>query len=399
MNIVYKFYCRTFQFGLRTALPFLPYKDPKILNDIKDIPSVLKENSRILIVTDKNVVSVGLIDKLTIILDEKKIPYVVFDDILTNPTTLMVSNGLKVYKNFNANCIIAFGGGSPMDTAKAIGALIAKPKKELNKLKGILKIRKKIPFLIAIPTTAGTGSETTLAAVITDDVTRDKYAISDFPLIPSVAVLDYTTINSLPKDLIASTGMDALTHAIEAYIGRSTNKSTRKDALKAIELIFDNLTNCYKTEDKEAKINMMYASHYAGRAFSKSYVGNVHAMAHSLGGEYNYPHGLANAVLLTTVLDEYGKSIYKKMKNIAVHIGLCSKKEDSTLAFKLVMEKIILLKKELNIPNKIYEIKDEDIKELSIHAYKEANPLYPVPVIWSVKKFSEVFNKVKGENL
>ena len=221
------------------------------------------------------------------------------------------------------------GGGSSLDCAKAVGARAAKPKQSLAKMKGILKVHKRLPLLIAIPTTAGTGSETTLAAVITDAETRHKYTINDFPLIPRYAVLDPKVTLSLPPFITATTGMDALTHAVETYIGNSTTYRTRKDALLAVRLIFENIDTVYTDgKDVNARRNMLHASFYAGCAFTKSYVGYVHAVAHSLGGEYNVPHGYANAVLLPFVLEAYrasghGNSSYaKKLHRLAVAAGV-----------------------------------------------------------------------------
>lgn len=185
---------------------------------------------------------------------------------------------------------------------------------------------KKLPLLMAVPTTAGTGSETTLAAVITDAQTRHKYAINDFPLIPRYAVLDPKVTLSLPPFVTATTGMDALTHAVEAYIGNSSTRGTRKNAEMAVKLIFENLDTAYTNgSDIDARRNMLHASYYAGCAFTKSYVGYVHAVAHSLGGEYNVPHGLANAVLLPFVLQEYGETIHQKLYKLAVAAGICTK--------------------------------------------------------------------------
>ena len=192
---------------------------------------------------------------------------------------------------------------SSIDCAKAVGARVAKPHQSLEKMKGILKVHKKLPLLIAIPTTAGTGSETTLAAVITDAESRHKYPINDFPLIPRVAVLDPKVTASLPPFLTATTGMDALTHAVEAYIGNSTTAGTRADALFAVKMIFENIDRAYTDgSDLEARKNMLLAAFSAGCAFSKSYVGYVHAVAHSLGGEYN--------AVSYTHLDVYKRQCY-----------------------------------------------------------------------------------------
>ena len=198
-----------------------------------------------LIITDAGIRSLGLTKRLENALTAADIPYTIYDKTVANPTTTNVQEALALYKKNNCDALIGFGGGSSMDCAKAVGARIAKPKQSLAKMKGILKVHKKLPLLIAVPTTAGTGSETTLAAVIVDAQTRYKYAINDFPLIPRYAVLDPKVTLSLPPFITATTGMDALTHAVEAFIGNSTTYATRKDALMAVQLIFENLDTAY----------------------------------------------------------------------------------------------------------------------------------------------------------
>ena len=401
MNVFKAIYCRIFQTVLKIALPLLPYKDPEILQKISDIPFALKINGKKkpLIVTDKTINKLGLLSGLENSLKTANVDYAVYDGVVANPTTENADQALKLYKEEGCDCLIAFGGGSPMDCAKAVGALIAKPKKSLNDLKGILKVGKKIPLLFAIPTTAGTGSETTLAAVIVDAKTRHKYAINDFPLIPSYAVLDEQVTMTLPQRVVAETGMDALTHAIEAYIGRGGNKGTRTDAIEACKLIFENIENSFAGADQTARKNMLIASHKAGRAFSKAYVGYVHALAHSLGGKYNVPHGLANAVILPTVLREYGKAVYKKLCKIAVYCNLADKNTPYGKGAEILISKIESLNAKFDIPENL-PLYEGDIDELAIYADKEANPLYPVPVLWNKDKLKELYKKIKGnENM
>lgn len=387
-------YCRIFQTVLKIALPVLPYRDPKIISKTDDIPNSLKENGKKkpLIVTDKTIYGLGLCAGLEQKLTEEGFEYLVFSDVVANPTTDNAEDAVKVYKENGCDCLIAFGGGSPIDCAKGVGAIIA-TKKPLAKLRGILKVGKKIPLLYAIPTTAGTGSETTLACVIVDGKTRYKYAINDFPLIPKYAVLDEEVTMTLPPKVVSTTGMDALTHAIEAYIGKSGNRSTRTDALEAIKMIFENLEASYFDKTREARRNMLIAAHKAGRAFSKAYVGYVHAVAHSLGGKYDTPHGLANAVLLPVVLREYGKAAHKKLKQIAIYCDLATKETPAGEAAETIISKIEEMNKKFGIPAQFDFIKKEHIGELASHAEKEANPLYPVPVLWSKDKLKEIYLK------
>ncbi len=398
VNVFKAAYCRIFQFVLKAALPLLPYKDPKIIDAVSEIPSVLAREGKHapLIVTDKTVRALGLTSGLENGLKAAGIEYSVYDEVVANPTTDNVYAALDLYKKDKCDCIIAVGGGSPMDCAKGVGALVARPNKTLGALKGILKVGKKIPLLIAVPTTAGTGSETTLAAVIVDSATRHKYAINDFPLIPSYAVLDGGITESLPPHIVASTGMDALTHAVEAYIGRGGNKHTRSDAVDAVKLIFDNIENAFGG-DTTARGNMLTAAHKAGRAFSKAYVGYVHALAHALGGKYNTPHGLANAVLLPVVLDEYGSSAYKSLSRLAVACGLVGADAGNEQGAKAFIGKVRELNVKLGIPDALSEINEGDIAELSRYAEHEANPLYPVPALWDKNRLARIYRKITGE--
>lgn len=397
MNCFRKIYCRTFQTAFKIALPFLPYRKPKILGSVNAIPQLLtkKRCGAVLIITDTGITGLGLTARLEKALKTAGIPYAIYNRTVANPTTANVNEALSLYYENGCSAIIGFGGGSSMDCAKAVGARAARPHKPLSRMKGILKVRKRLPLLIAIPTTAGTGSETTLAAVITDAQTRHKYAINDFPLIPRYAVLDPKVTLSLPPFLTATTGMDALTHAVEAYIGNSTTYGTRKDALLAVSLIFQNLDTAY-TEggNLEARKNMLKASFYAGCAFTKSYVGYVHAVAHSLGGEYNVPHGLANAILLPFVLEAYEGTVFKKLHRLAIAAGIAEKSTPHEEAATAFIQAIQDMKGRYGIGDTIPEIREEDIPKLAHYADKEANPLYPVPVLMNARELERFYRQL-----
>ncbi len=398
MNIFKKIYYRGYQFVFKLALPFLPYRKPKILKDEKGLVEVLKsaDITSVLLVTDRGIRGLGLTNAVESCLAENGIDVHAFEGVVPNPTSQNVEDCVQVYKNGGCGAIIAFGGGSVMDCAKGAGARIAKPKKSLSQMKGVMKVMKKIPLLIAIPTTAGTGSETTLASVITDSQTRHKYAINDFPLIPKYAMLDAKLTLGLPKHITSTTGMDALTHAIEAYIGKSTTPGTRKSALYAVKTIFENLPKVYENgADVMARQNMLLASFHAGLAFTKSYVGYVHAIAHSLGGKYDLPHGLANAIILPYVLRAYGKKIYKKLWKMGIYAGLFDKSTSKEAGAKIFIAKIDDMNRQMEIGNKISCIKEEDIPLLAKTALHEANPLYPVPVLWSEKEITEIYKQIK----
>lgn len=397
MFFIKSIYCRLFQSAFRTAMPFLPYREPEIINSCEEIGTVLSKEKTVsvLVVTDKGIVGNGLLTPIEDTLKQAELPYTVYKDTFPNPTVLNVEDALKVYRKNKCNAIIAIGGGSAIDCAKAVGARVTYPKRTVRQLGGKLKAWRKLPTFIAIPTTAGTGSETTLASMITDSESHHKYAIMSFPLIPHYAVLDPSLTYSLPPHLTATTGMDALTHAVEAYIGRSTTKETRKLALDATRLVFENIKQAYDDgHNHKARENMLHAAYKAGIAFSKSYVGYIHAIAHSLGGLYGTPHGLANATIMPYVLEAYGESIYKKLHELGIAAGICKENE----AHKDAAEKFINAVKELNksmgIPDKIQGIIKKDIQLLAKNAEKEANPLYPVPVLMTQKELEKFYYQI-----
>ena len=397
MFILKKLWCRIFQIGFRAALPVLPYREPKIIPSCAELGTVFKkENSRsVLVVTDKGIINNGIVVPVEDALKSNNIKYVIYDNTQPNPTVANVEEALKIYRENNCDTLIAVGGGSVMDCAKGLGARVAYPNKKLNKMAGVLRVLRKIPTLIAIPTTAGTGSETTLAAVITDGETRHKYAIMSFPLIPHYAVLDARLTYSLPPHLTSTTGMDALTHAVEAYIGRSTTKKTRALALEATKLIFENIENAYADgKNHEARSNMLLAAYKAGISFSMSYVGYVHAVAHSVGGKYGIPHGLANAVIMPYVLEEYGVSAHKKLHELGVAAGVSTESDTHEVGAKKFIEAVKGLNARMNIPTTLKGIKSDDIPELAKHAEKEANPLYPVPKLMTSRELEAFYHKI-----
>lgn len=392
MNVFKKIYCRIFQECFHIAIPILPYRDPKILNSIEELPAEFAKNGikKVFLVTDSFLRS--LAEKLIELLPQAGIDCIVYDKTKPNPTVSDIEEALAIYKAENCEALIGFGGGSAIDCAKAVGARVACPRKSLAQMKGILKVHHKLPLLAAIPTTAGTGSETTVATIITDDKTHYKYPINDFPLIPHIAVLDPTMTYTMPASLTATTGMDALTHAIEAFIGRSTTKQTRDYSIRAVKLIFANIENAYKNGyDENARRNMLIAANLAGSAFTRSYVGYVHAVAHSLGGAYNTPHGLANSVLLPVVLESYGSKIWEKLKVLAVAGGVASEANSAQAAAEKFIAEIYRLNEAMNIPKTLKGIKVEDVPELARRADKEANPLYPVPILWNAKELEHFY--------
>ena len=313
--------------------------------------------------TDKTLRGLGLTAPLEKAMEEQGVACHVYDRSVPNPTISNVEEAFAMYNRCSCGAIIGFGGGGPMDCAKAAGARVAWPNRDLHSLGGNLRVHGKLPPLFAVPTTAGTGSETTLAAIIVDDETRHKFSMNDFSLIPRYAVLDARVTEGLPPFFTATTGMDAMTHAVEAFIGQSTTKETRESSIQAVKLILEYLPRAYRNgHDLEARQNMLRASYLAGRAFTVSYVGYCHAVAHSLGGLYNTPHGLANSVILPYVLRAYGSSVFRPLKKLAVAVGLAEDSMPESLAAEIFIRKIEEMNRTLDIPDKLPGIRPEDVR-------------------------------------
>lgn len=399
MHIAKRIPCRLIQLVFRAALPVLPYREPKPLSGVEEIaPLLLKRGvDCALLVTDRGVRWLGLTAPLEAALAGAGIACAVYEGVMPNPTIDNVEAGRALYLSEGAQAIIAVGGGSAIDCAKAIGARIARPDKPVQRMKGLLRVLRRTPLTIAVPMTAGTGSETTLAAVITDAREKHKYPINDFSLIPDYAVLDPKMTCSLPPHLTASTGMDALTHAVEAYIGRSTTAHTRAMAEEAVRLIAENLLTAYRDgANMKARSGMLRAAYCAGVAFTQSYVGYVHGIAHSLGGQYGTPHGLANAVILPHVLEAYGAACYRKLACLARRAGICLAPEDDVAAQAFILW-VKEMNREMGIPSSLQGIRWADIPVMARHAARECNPLYPVPVLMDESELAGLYRRLMPE--
>lgn len=382
-----KLVCRSYQGVMRVAANFLNWNFPTIVSgagSIKKLAKIVKKENinNVLIVTDKGLMSLNLLDGLFAGLKEAGVAYTVYDGVQPNPTIDNIEAARQLYLNNGCQGIIAVGGGSPMDCAKITAARIVCPNKPIPKMRGVLKIHKKIVPLYTVPTTAGTGSETTIAAVVSNPQTHEKYPVNDPCLLPRYAILDPELTTGLPKHITSTTGMDALTHAVEAYIGHSNTKDTEAKAIEATKLIFRYIKKAYdEGSDIMARDKMLLASHYAGIAFTRAYVGYVHAIAHNLGGVYGTPHGLANAVILPYVLDYYGETAYERLAQLADVAEIGTKETTAEGKAKAFISAIRELNEYMGIPSGFDFIKEEDIPTLVERALKEGNPLYPVPKI------------------
>lgn len=396
-----KIWCRIFQGGMKLGNYFLGYRMPEYIEgagSVLKLAGMLKEKglNDVLVVTDNGLIGLGLPNPMLEQFEKEGIRYTVFSDIEKNPTSNDIAKGLRVYKEKNCTAIVAFGGGAPMDTAKAIGACVVRPNRTITQMQGVLKVGRDLPPLFAVPTTAGTGSETTVAAVITDSATHHKASVNDPHIIPKYAVLDPELTVGLPPFVTATTGMDALCHAVEAYTNHTYNTKLEDElAVEAVKLIYENLLTAYRDgKNLTARQNMQKAAFYAGRAFTRGCVGYVHAVGHTLGGLYGVAHGLAMSVILPHVLRQFGPAITKRLAVLADACGMTgSTPEEKAEAFISWIEQ---LKKDMDIPVGIDCIKDEDIEKIIDWADAEGNPLYPVPVIWQREDFRKLINTLRA---
>lgn len=390
---------------------------------ITRIPELLKTHGikGVQVITTPGTIRRGTVAPLLAQCEDAGIRTVLYTGVSPDPTVAEVEAAAECFLVSGCEAILAIGGGSVIDCAKVAGARAVKRDLPVGKMSGMLKIHKKLPLLLAVPTTAGTGSEVTLAAVITDETCHYKHAVMDYCLIPRYAFLDPGLSCSLPPDMTAYSGMDAMTHAVEAYCNRFCSPKMKAHAMKAVSLIGANLLTAYREPaNKAARMNMLTGSYEAGIAFTNAYVGYVHAIAHGIGGLYHVPHGEANAILLPKVLAAYGSAVYEplarlerkvraawgkperevrmsgaeperevRMSGAGMERKVCasgaedgnSKETDAVLA-EAFIERIRRMNRSMGIPEQLAMLRKEDVPELAARALKEGNPNYPVPVIW-----------------
>jgi alcohol dehydrogenase class IV len=411
MWLLKKAFYRTYQFVMGMGMYFLPWLEPEIIegaDSIKTLPAFIKKKgiTNVLVVTDQVLMSLHLLDSLFEALGSAGIKYSLYDKVQPNPTIDNIEAALKIYKANNCKAIIAFGGGSPMDCAKIVGARVARPNRPVTKMRGLFQVILPAlkmgslfpPALFAVPTTAGTGSETTIAAVVSNPQTHEKYPITDPAIRPRYAVLDPVLTVGLPPNITAMTGMDAMTHAVESYIGKFyNNKDTTKKALLAAKMIFNNIEKAYKNgKDLEIRGKMLLAAYYAGYSFTRGGVGYVHGIGHNLGGMYNVPHGLAMPVIMPYVLEWYGEAAHKPLAELAELLGVSKPGMSQAEKAKAFIEAIKALNSRLNIPSKFDCIKDEDIPTIAKRAMIECNPTYPVPKIMNVEDCMSVIKQLQA---
>ncbi len=336
-------------------------------------------HTKILIVTDNIIAKLGLLKGLTDALTAGGAQYVVFDEITPDAPIPLIEKGIAFYQEHNCDAIVAFGGGSSIDASKAIALAVANAK-PLRQLAGYLKGWHRPVPIYAVPTTAGTGSEVTVAAVISDPERQAKLVIVDPRMVPKMAALDPSLMTGLPPHITAATGIDALTHAIEAFVGNWCTPYSDGMALSAVGLIFENLRTAYRDgSNLEAREKMALASTYAGFAFTRANVGYVHAIAHQFGGKYHTPHGLANAIMLPLVLKYSSSAITERLALLAVRAQLGTEGEDTEVLAQKFLDAVDQLNADLGIPTYLAALQAADIPVLAKAACHEAHTGYPVP--------------------
>ncbi|WP_167957468.1 iron-containing alcohol dehydrogenase [Anaerosporobacter faecicola] len=391
-----KGYYRCYQGVMRMVLRFMKYPKQRVITEpgcITRIPEIVREKglNRVLVVCSRSVRKQGLLKELLDGFEKEHITYAIFDDVHPNTTSHNVEDGYAVYMKNRCEGIIAIGGGSVLDCSKIIGIKVSNPTVSFEKMKHMSAIKKACPCIIAVPTTAGTGSESTVAAVVSIVEKKEKYPIISFGAMPQVVLLDANLTSALPKEITANTGMDALTHAVEAYIGTFGTRYTNKEALLAIKLIFENLVPVYNDGSlQQERQNMLLASNHAANAFTRAYTGYVHTISHALSALYDVGHGKTNAILLPYVLKYYGKSIEKKLAEIARYTGIGSPNDGQEALAKQVIRKIEWINQQMNIPTDIPEIQRKDIGIIVDKAIREANPAYPVPKIMNKQECTHI---------
>ena len=386
--------------GAGKAVRFLPIPQPTILVGPGASGRLGQTiagfgHGKLLIVTDSIISKLGLLDDLTNALTAGGAEYVVFDAITPDAPIPLIEEGIEFYCANGCDAIVAFGGGSSMDASKAIAAAVSNPGKTLRELAGYFKGLNTPVKIYAVPTTAGTGSEVTVAAVISDPETQTKLVIVDTRLVPKMAALDPCLMTGLPPHITAATGIDALTHAIEAFVGQWANSYTDDMALSAVGLIFDNLRVAYGDgKNLAAREKMALAATYAGLAFTRANVGYVHAIAHQFGGKYHTPHGLANAIMLPLVLKYSLPAVTERLALLAVRARLGQKNEPEDVLAQKFLDAVDQLNFDLGIPSFLAALKESDIPHLAEAACREAHTGYPVPRYMTQAVCEDIIRKV-----
>ncbi len=392
-----RFLSRCFQKILYLARLFMKFKEPIIIDRQEELINILINNKyqNILLLSGERVKKTLFYQEINDCLT-KQFNVFNYAKIPTDPSITSIEDAVGYSLENQIDVIIAVGGGSTMDAGKVLAARLKNLNQSITKMKGLLKVKKKPLPLIVMPTTAGTGSECTVAAVVSDLENKKKYAINDPKLIPSYAILNPNVLKTLPNHLTAYCGMDTLSHLLEAYLGSSNTKKSKMNAILGCKLVFEALPKIYQNKElAEEILKMQKASYLGGLVINQGYVGYVHAIAHAFAAYYHMQHGYLNAIIMPYVLEAYKDKINKKAKILLKEVfGL---DVEIKLAGQNLTQKIKELNQSLNIENTMQElIKETDYQDLINHINQEVIPLYPVPKFLSNEELINIFNKIKN---
>lgn len=399
MRLINAFTNRAFTAILKLLQQFLPQKNQITFAGQNSSQQLCQHvlrmgHSRILLITDKILVELGLADGIRECIEGQGGTLTIYDGVLPDPTSDMVETALALLQSHSCDAVIAMGGGSAIDTAKGVTA--AATNGDIKKLIGILKVKQGPLPLFAIPTTSGTGSEVSLAAVISDAKTHEKGVMGDPKLVPLAVALDPVLLKGMPPSVTASTAMDALSHAIETYVGRWSNASVKNYSGAAVKLIFENADRAYQDgQQLDAREAMGLASYYAGLSLNQGSVGNIHALAHQLGGQYGIPHGIAISMVMPHVLEASIDTIDKSLSELSIKIGVGDSNLSNLQNARRFIEALRQLQSRLNMPSGTDQIRSSDIKPMAKNAIKEALA-YPVPYFISRSKAQSILRSVSA---
>ncbi len=394
---------------LKTALAYsmylVPPQDSAVMQgagSIRKLPALMKAQGvrKPLIVTDSMLMELGLLEGLFAGLDAIGMSYALFDGVQPNPTIDNVEDAYALYMKNGCDALVGFGGGSPMDCAKVVAGRAVRPHLTADRLGGYMKVMlpvpKRLPRIFAVPTTAGTGAETTSAAVITDPAKHTKYTVNDFLIHPHFIVLDPELTLGLPPFFTAVTALDALSHSIEGYIGTAHCRVCDVYSESAVRIIFENIDKVYKNGgDLYSRGQMLLASYYAGIALNRSLTGYVHPFAHKIGGMYNLPHGRVIGAVMPLVFEYYGETVHKRLGRLADIINVSSPEMSDSRKAAAFVEAIRGINRTYGIGETIPELKESDFREIADSIHRECIP-YPVPKIMDDEDVFRLLRMLKG---
>ncbi|GAA5316893.1 MAG: iron-containing alcohol dehydrogenase [Candidatus Pelagadaptatus aseana] len=392
MSLLYKLKGRI----VSSLLKFLPIQLPVVFKGAGSTVQLCGQidslgYSKVLIVTDEVLHKLGALDVVKAELDKSGIAYAIYDKVQPNPLFSQVLEALALFQQEQCQAVVSIGGGSVIDAAKMVAMMHTNPGDKLKKYDGIQKFKKAGVTQFVVPSTAGTGSEVSVGAVITDDTTHAKFVIIDTKMAPQYVALDSEIMKGMPPGITAATGMDALTHAVESYLATGGGEASDLQAKTATKLIFKYLKRAYQNgEDMEARDNMALAAFYAGVAMSRTSLGYVHGVAHQLSRLCETPHGLANAMVLPEVLSAYGNSVHKKLADLAREAGIGNADDNDSQLANDFIQAIKDLRSDMAMPLKPKGFKPEYVQDVTDAAISETGNLYPVPRYMSKAEISVV---------